>query len=118
MINLKKINAWSSSQAKLEFEKCCGSTKWVERLLNSRPFNTTEALLKTAESIWYALNKKDWIEAFSHHPKIGDLNAIKEKFYSTKHFAQGEQAGVQNASIEILTEFIVLNEAYEKKLHK
>jgi len=115
MINLKRINEWGVSQAKLEFGKCCGSTKWVEAFIKSRPFHTTDSLFKVAESIWYALDKKDWLEAFSHHPKIGDLNAIKEKFHSTKHFAEGEQAGVQNASIETLTEFISLNEVYEKK---
>lgn len=95
--------------------KCCGSEKWINSMIREMPFNTKEEIFNNAEKVWYSLNKEDWLEAFSQHPKIGDINSLTEKFYSTKELAGNEQAGVNNASIETLTEFAKLNDEYEKK---
>lgn len=95
--------------------KCCGSEKWINSMIREMPFNTKEEIFNNAEKVWYSLNKEDWLEAFSQHPKIGDINSLTEKFYSTKELAGNEQAGVNNASIETLTELAKLNDEYEKK---
>ena len=55
------------------------------------------------------------MEAFAHHPKIGDLKGLEEKFASTKAWAGAEQAGVQQAGKQIVEEMAKLNEDYEKK---
>jgi 2-oxo-4-hydroxy-4-carboxy-5-ureidoimidazoline decarboxylase len=95
--------------------KCCGSEKWINSMIREMPFNTKEEIFNNAEKVWYSLNKEDWLEAFSQHPKIGDINSLTEKFYSTKELAGNEQAGVNDASIETLTELAKLNDEYEKK---
>ena len=45
--------------------------------------------------------KTDWLEAFTHHPKIGDVKSLEEKFASTKHLAGAEQAGVNKADPKV-----------------
>jgi 2-oxo-4-hydroxy-4-carboxy-5-ureidoimidazoline decarboxylase len=44
----------------------------------------------------------DFLEAFSHHPKIGDISSLIEKFTSTAHLAVSQQGSVTAASEEVL----------------
>jgi 2-oxo-4-hydroxy-4-carboxy-5-ureidoimidazoline decarboxylase len=55
------------------------------------------------------------LEAFEHHPKIGDINSLKEKYPNTKEWASDEQAGINVASEEVLHAVAKGNEDYEKK---
>ena len=55
------------------------------------------------------------MEAFTHHPKIGDLKSLEEKFAATKHLAVEEQSGVDHSSIEVLKQLQEYNHIYEKK---
>ncbi len=93
---------------------CCGSVKWVRGMSEQHPFRTEEKLFDEAEKIWFSLNESDWLEAFLHHPQIGDINSLREKFNSSKHLAENEQAGVNDASPETLHELARYNEEYER----
>lgn len=75
------------------------------------PFSDEATLLQNAGNIWYnECNEADWLEAFSHHPKIGDIN-LKE----TRHLAGEEQAGVNKTSPEIMQELVKGNREYEAR---
>lgn len=100
---------------KEDLAKCCGSMNWIEKMINKSAINSKEKFLEAADKVWYSLRKEDWLEAFTHHPKIGDLNSLKEKFSSTKLLAENEQSGVNSATNECLTELARLNEEYERK---
>ena len=60
-------------------------------------------------------SEKDWKEAFSHHPKIGDLESLKKKFSSTAGWASDEQSGVNTASQQIIEALADGNKKYEEK---
>jgi len=94
---------------------CCGSSRWVERMLARRPFGSDAALLAAAREEWFALSAADWREAFGHHPKIGDLNALRTRFAATRHLAEREQAGVAGAPEEIFEALAQGNLAYQQK---
>ncbi len=96
-------------------EQCCGSSAWVEKMLTIPPAEDLIDLFEDAEEKWYECEQADWREAFSRHPKIGDLNSTKEKFASTADFAAGEQSSVKDASGEVLQALAEANAAYEKK---
>ena len=96
-------------------EQCCGSSAWVEKMLTIPPAEDLIDLFEDAEEKWYECKEEDWREAFSHHPKIGDLNSTKEKFASTADFAAGEQSSVGDASEKVLQLLAEANAAYEKK---
>ena len=95
--------------------QCCGSSAWVEKMLTIPPAEDLIDLFEDAEEKWYECKEEDWREAFSHHPKIGDLNSTKEKFASTADFAAGEQSSVGDASEKVLQLLAEANAAYEKK---
>jgi len=114
-MNLERLNKLNEKSAREELLRCCGAKAWVDQMIAKRPFETPAELLKVAEEIWFNLEKKDWLEAFSAHPKIGDLNSLKKKFANTEKWASGEQAGVEAASEEALKALSEANAAYEKK---
>lgn len=107
---------------KLDLEKkkeiltqCCGSTAWVGKMVASPPAEDLVDLIETAEEKWYECSEQDWLEAFEHHPKIGDKNLQKEKFGNSAQLAAKEQSGVDTASEKVLEELAKHNQAYEGK---
>ncbi len=113
-MTIKEFNQLRSEEAQAEIFKCCGSTNWAIKLTDNRPFTTIDDLRITSDTIWSACSVDDFLEAFSHHPKIGDKNSLQKKF-ATKEWASNEQSGVNEASDTILNELANRNEEYEKK---
>jgi 2-oxo-4-hydroxy-4-carboxy-5-ureidoimidazoline decarboxylase len=112
---LDHLNKLKTEQLKTELFRCCGSTAWVESMIKIFPVNSEAVIFSKAEEIWFSLDKNDWLEAFRHHPKIGDLELLKKKFASTAAWAAGEQASVASASAETLQALAEANRLYEEK---
>ena len=114
-MTIESFNSLTDSEAFKEFEMCCGATNWVKRIIASRPIDSKGALLKVAEEIWFSLKSEDWLEAFTHHPKIGDIESLREKFHNTKSISENEQSGVNDAEKSTLKELAKSNQLYEDK---
>ncbi len=93
---------------------CCTATRWVERMVENRPFTSVKQIQTTAASIWQTMEFDDFMEAFSGHPKIGDPDSLKEKFRSSKQLAEDEQSEVQNATDEVIEALAIANKLYER----
>lgn len=110
------FNQLEKNEAARQLFTCCGSANWQQRLMESFPFVSPASLMAESEHAWYgACQENDWLEAFTQHPKIGDVSSLREKFASTSHLAGKEQAGVNNAPEEIIQRLAEANQAYEKK---
>jgi len=114
-MRLENLNALPAPARAEALATCCGAAAWVTALNEQFPFATPEALYDTAERTWHSLGEADWREAFAHHPKIGDVSALREKFASTAAWAAGEQGAVTQASQATLEALAAGNEAYERK---
>lgn len=114
-MTLAELNNLSKEKAFEELFKCCGCTTWAQNLSDFRPFKSKEDLLRLSDMNWITCEMEEVMEAFSHHPKIGDLKNLEKKFVSTKEWASGEQGGVDEASQTILIELAEGNALYEKK---
>lgn len=110
----QKLDAASAADAGRMLAACCGSTRWVEGMLAHRPFGSRERLLEAARDVWFALGDADWREAFSHHPTIGDREALRQRFPATAHLSEREQAGVAGAQEDVLDALAAGNEAYAR----
>ena len=95
---------------------CCGSTRWVERMLDRRPFGSQDALLSAARAVWLDLSPDDWREAFADHPRIGDRDSLARRFPSTHHLSSKEQAGVDDAGEDVLDALARANQEYRGDL--
>lgn len=80
------------------------------------PFESIKALHTAAIDIWYdQCGPADWREAFAHHPKIGDLKSLEQKFASTQKWAGQEQQSVNTATQQTLKALAAGNTAYEQR---
>ncbi|MCW3106643.1 MAG: uraD [Segetibacter sp.] len=114
-MTLTELNTLDKPLQKEALTKCCGAHAWVEKMIDIFPVYNVETLLNEGEKIWYQCNEDDWREAFTYHPKIGDINVLKEKFASTIKWAEGEQAAVKQTSNEVLEALAEGNKLYEEK---
>ena len=115
MDGLSRLNGLPVDAARAELLRCGGSTRWAERMAELRPFPDRQALFAAAETIWNGLGPDDWREAFAHHPRIGDKEALRARFANTAQWAEGEQAGALGASEEVLDALAEGNQAYEAR---
>jgi 2-oxo-4-hydroxy-4-carboxy-5-ureidoimidazoline decarboxylase len=115
-VRLDGLNALSESQAVAALMTCCGSTRWAERMAASRPFSSWTQVHGIAEWLWWLLDDADWLEAFTHHPRIGsDPEELREKFAATAVWSGREQAGVSGVSDEVIGRLALRNTAYEEQ---
>ncbi len=114
-MQLDSLNDLNAGDAAAAFLKCCGSSVFVKKMVEARPFRSKVELLSAADSIWKSCSAEDGLEAFKHHPKIGDLKSLENKFAGTRVWAGGEQAGVNKAEMNTIKALAEVNEIYEKK---
>lgn len=114
-MTVSEFNQLSEEQAFDTLFSCCGSSDWARQLVAKRPFSTLDALKKESDLIWLFSKEPDWMEAFSHHPKIGDRASLESKFAKTKSWASGEQSGVDSATTDVISALAIANADYERK---
>lgn len=102
------LNAFSPADARAALTRCCGASRWVEAMLARRPFASAAALFADAEASWSTMGREDFLEAFSHHPRIGARA-------SNDAWASQEQARVAEAGAEIRQALLAANEEYERR---
>jgi 2-oxo-4-hydroxy-4-carboxy-5-ureidoimidazoline decarboxylase len=112
---LNKLNAMPVEQKTAHFGRCCGGAKWVELMSRAKSFENWDDLLKVADESFDKMEDVDWLEAFQHHPKIGDIDSLSKKFASTVSFAENEQSSVAHAALETIVSLKEKNEQYLAK---
>lgn len=95
--------------------RACGSTRWVTRMVQRRPFRGHSRLLAAARVEWFGLSEADWLEAFAHHPRIGDRASLAARFPVTHELSSKEQSGVGAAAEDVLTALVDANNAYVER---
>jgi 2-oxo-4-hydroxy-4-carboxy-5-ureidoimidazoline decarboxylase len=114
-LTLDALNRLTPQAAAEALSRCCGARRWVEQMVARRPLASEEALLSAADESFANLTRDDWLEAFSRHPKIGDLDSLRAKFARTAEWSTGEQSGVAAASDDTLNALAEVNTAYEHR---
>ena len=110
-----RLDASGAPDARQALLRCCGSHRWVEAMLRRRPFGDDDALFETADQIWNDLSPEDWLEAFSHHPRIGERKLETAAPAETRTWAAQEQAGAAQASVGLRRALEDGNQAYEER---
>jgi 2-oxo-4-hydroxy-4-carboxy-5-ureidoimidazoline decarboxylase len=111
-----KLDAMPEPEARAQLLRCCGASRFVERMLSLRPFGDDATLHDAARRVWDTMDRADILEAFDHHPRIGaDLDALRKKFSGTADLATREQAGALNAHESELARLRDGNVAYEAR---
>ena len=114
-MNLHEFNTLTLERAREELLRCCGCVRWAGVVLEARPFKDKPELLAVSDAAWARMGESDWLEAFSHHPRIGGKDALRAKYAATRDLALVEQAGAAAASEAVLEALAKGNADYEKK---
>ena len=112
MARSHELDAATDADARALLTRACGASRWVDRMMARRPFGGDARLLRAARIEWFGLTEADWLEAFSHHPQIGDRASLAARFPATHDLSAKEQAGVGRAGDEVLSALADANQAY------
>ena len=109
-MTLETFNRLSKSEVETALFSCCGSSQWVKNVVAGFPFENKQDLLIKATNVWYDdCSIDDYLESFSHHPEIGDVKSLREKF------AGKEQASISQADQETIEALAKANLDYKSK---
>lgn len=114
-MTLDELNRLPAPELHAAFERCCGAARWVRAMVAARPFADAAALQSAAERAFSALDPEAWLEAFAHHPRIGDIEALRTRFAATAAWAGAEQAGAATAPEATLVALAEGNRTYEAR---
>ena len=109
------IDAATREHAAVLLSRCCGSSRWVERMLERRPFASDAALHHAADEVWAGLDRADFLEAFAHHPRLGEDVAKLRARFAAADLSAGEQSEVAAADEATFEALRAANAAYEER---
>ena len=112
---IANLNNLSNKEAAAALLDCCGSGEWVRRMLARRPFGSAQEIYNAAAQIWNELAPNDWLEAFRHHPRIGEKKAARRQSARQKHGRPTNSPAIEAASDIAKAALIEANRAYEEK---
>lgn len=114
-MNINQLNTLDDNSCYEALERCCGSSDWIIGMMNERPFINLQDIMSKADQSWATVTDDGALEAFEHHPRIGDRSNLAKKFASTHHWAGDEQKSVKEAHEEIINKLAKGNKTYEEK---
>jgi len=112
---LERFNRLPRQRALRSLLDCCGSKQWAKQMAARRPFAGEAELFGAADKTWSALAHEDWLEAFLHHPPIGETRAKAKQSATASHWSAKEQSSAQKAAPEVLEALTAQNRAYAEK---
>lgn len=118
-----QLDALSETELRVLLAPCCGSTWWLDHLVGRRPYRSASRFFAMTERAADGMEPEDWLEAFNHHPRIGDLAALRAKYAAAagagpsqhERWAQGEQSAVGVADDSVLEALAAGNARYEQR---
>ena len=114
-MTVAELDRMAPDAAAEALRRCCGASAWVAAMLAARPFGDRAGLMAAAGRADAGMEDADWLEAFAHHPRIGDVAALRERFASTAAWAGREQSGAATADDATLAALAEGNRAYEAR---
>ena len=114
-MTLAQFNQLDLATAKTHLMRCCGSAAWAQAMVDARPFATVDAACHAAAHHWRALDDAERIEAFAHHPKIGESKSAGGGDERAARLAQREQSAVAQADDKVRDALANYNAQYEQK---
>lgn len=112
---LQRLNGIISAEAISQLMTLCGSTRWSAAVATGRPYRDVAALTAAMHKAFDLMTVADWLEAFKHHPRIGDVSKLRERFAATAELSAEEQHGISGAAEATLQALAQGNVDYEAR---
>ena len=112
---LRQLNAIDIPELTTTLADFCAAPEWIARVSAARPFADADALLAAAAAADAAVSRDGWLEAFRHHPRIGERAAERRQSDVAQRSSSREQARVAEASPDEVAALADANSAYETR---
>jgi 2-oxo-4-hydroxy-4-carboxy-5-ureidoimidazoline decarboxylase len=112
---LARWNSLDPAAATREALPCCGSQAWAIALASKRPIADEPSLIETSSSVWLALPKEAWEEAFDSHPRIGQTQAQAHATEESLRWSAQEQSKAVSGDDASKLALAEANRRYEQK---
>ncbi len=112
---IQRFNQLMEPAAIEEMRRLCGSLRWCQTMVEQRPFTSDHEIKQAGEKAFSELSTDDWLEAFAHHPRIGDLQSLQMKYGGNREWSAGEQQGASIADDQTLLDLAEGNAVYERQ---
>ncbi|GAB3519953.1 2-oxo-4-hydroxy-4-carboxy-5-ureidoimidazoline decarboxylase [Arthrobacter monumenti] len=110
-MTLKSLNAASTEEATQMLRPCIDIPRWINEIVDARPFETETGLLGFAEQAANPWTETEIDGALAHHPRIGER---AEGSSAEASLSRREQSGVATSD-DTAQQLIAGNRAYEEK---
>jgi 2-oxo-4-hydroxy-4-carboxy-5-ureidoimidazoline decarboxylase len=109
------LDSLGDAEAARQLRVCCGAHRWVDAMVAARPFKSPQRARDEADRIWNGLARADWLEAFDHHPRIGEKNAAVAQDAAGAAFSSNEQSRAASAGDDMKGKLARVNAEYERR---
>ncbi|QOT15734.1 MULTISPECIES: 2-oxo-4-hydroxy-4-carboxy-5-ureidoimidazoline decarboxylase [Paenarthrobacter] len=111
-MELAVFNSVGRDEAIKALTPCLDISRWVETIVDARPFASVDELLRTANQAAEPFSPQEVESALAHHPRIGE----RPKAQTTEAaMSRSEQAGVDPNDDGTAAALADGNRAYEEK---
>ncbi|WP_416404695.1 2-oxo-4-hydroxy-4-carboxy-5-ureidoimidazoline decarboxylase [Arthrobacter sp. LFS091] len=111
-MELAVFNSLERDEAVKTLTPCLDISRWVETIVDARPFASVDDLLAHANKAAHPLTPAEVESAMAHHPRIGE----RPKAQTTEAaMSRSEQAGVDPGDNQTTAALAEGNRAYEEK---
>ncbi len=114
-VTVNQLDEMPDDEAGALLKECCGSSRWVAMMLARRPFKSRDAVFFAADLFWKSLTLRDRMEAFAHHPRIGEKAGDRPQGERGAAWSAREQSGMDVVEAELRKEIAETNREYESR---
>jgi allantoicase len=112
---LRELNALDDPEARARLADFSGAPSWIAAMIAARPFASPQALLDASHAASSRVDRDGWLEAFRHHPRIGDRSAERAQSASASQSSAREQSGMDAAGAADRDALAQANRDYEAR---
>jgi OHCU decarboxylase len=110
-LGIGQFNALPEADTRALLESCLAVPRWVDAVVDGRPYPDTAALLGAADESAATLSEAEVDAALARHPRIGERAGQGHD----AEFSSREQAGVVPADAAAREELVAANREYEAR---
>ena len=114
-MELDAFNRLDAEAARAVVRPCVDIDRWVDAVVEGRPYATTAELLELARTSAAPWTPAEIDGALAHHPRIGERPGGDGAEAS---LSRAEQAGIGMPSADVVTALAAGNRAYEEKFSR
>jgi allantoicase len=112
---LRLLNILDEPELRAVLANFLAAPAWIDRMVSARPFGKPADVFAASDAAADALGGDDWLEAFRHHPRIGERQAEGTQSDVAQGWSAREQSGVQDAAAADVTALAEGNREYERR---